>query len=121
MQPMIRHGNSGSEVLTSERCWILELVNAPDDSAVSIARARVEPGLTTQLHCLRGVDERYLIVAGEGIARIGKLEPKRVGAGDLLVIPAGTSQQVTNDGAADLVFYCICSPHFTPDCYESLE
>jgi mannose-6-phosphate isomerase-like protein (cupin superfamily) len=121
MRPLIRRANDGNEFTTPERCWILELLNAPADFALSIARARVEPGVTTQLHRLHGVDERYLIVSGEGVAKIGELAPQRIAMGDVLVIPAGTSQQVTNDGTADLIFYCICSPHFTPACYESLE
>jgi len=40
--------------------------------------------------------------------------------GDVVVIPAGVSQQIVNCGARDLVFYCICSPRFTPECYEAL-
>ena len=79
------------------------------------------PGITTQLHRLRGVDERYVIVSGRGLVRVGTLAPTKVGPGDIVVIPADVSQQITNDGAADLIFYCICTPPFTPGCYESLE
>jgi mannose-6-phosphate isomerase-like protein (cupin superfamily) len=39
----------------------------------------------------------------------------------VVVIPAGVSQQIQNEGQGDLVFYCICTPRFTPDCYEPLE
>jgi len=77
--------------------------------------------VTTQLHRLQGVDERYLNVEGSGGVKSGSLETERVEPGDVVVIPAGTSQQVTNDGTSDLVFYCICSPRFTPDRYEALE
>ena len=45
----------------------------------------------------------------------------RISPGDVVVIPAGIAQQVTNNGRSDLIFYCICTPRFTPDCYESLE
>jgi mannose-6-phosphate isomerase-like protein (cupin superfamily) len=41
--------------------------------------------------------------------------------GDVVVIPAGTQQQITNEGTSDLVFYCVCSPRFTPGSYTSLE
>jgi mannose-6-phosphate isomerase-like protein (cupin superfamily) len=40
--------------------------------------------------------------------------------GDVVVIPAGESQSIANTGAVDLVFYCICTPRFTPECYEAL-
>lgn len=121
MIPTIHQPDLKTEFLTPERCWILEVWNAASDGTVSIARARVTPGVTTQLHRLRGVDERYLIVAGSGLMRTGTLAAAKVSPGDIVVIPAGTSQQITNDGPADLIFYCICTPSFTPGCYESLE
>ena len=62
------HPDAASEFLTPEGCHILESWNDPADGAVSIARARVEPGITTQAHRLRGVIERYLIVDGVGRA-----------------------------------------------------
>lgn len=109
-----------SEVRTVEGCWILENWNTPADPAVSIARARVEPGVTTQLHQLRGVVERYVITAGTGLVRVGGAAPARVGTGDVVFIPADVPQQITNDGTADLIFVCICSPRFTSECYEAV-
>jgi mannose-6-phosphate isomerase-like protein (cupin superfamily) len=35
----------------------------------------------------------------------------------VVVIPAGTSQMITNTGKIDLVFYCVCTPRFTADRY----
>jgi mannose-6-phosphate isomerase-like protein (cupin superfamily) len=107
------------EYLTPEGCHILESWNDASDAAVSIARARVEKGVTTLPHRLRGVVERYLIVEGEGRALVGGVETD-VRPGDIVVIPAGVSQQIANTGARDLIFYCICSPRFTQDCYEAL-
>ena len=121
MRPTIHRPDSTSEFLTPERCWILEAWNHSDDDSVSIARARVTPGVTTQWHRLRGVNERYVIISGSGLVRTGTLVHTEVGPGDIVVIPAGTPQQILNDGGADLIFYCICTPPFTPDCYESLE
>jgi mannose-6-phosphate isomerase-like protein (cupin superfamily) len=46
---------------------------------------------------------------------------ERVSAGDAVIIPAGAPQQVSNIGENDLLFYCICTPRFSPECYESLE
>lgn len=116
--PFIRP-ESSREYLSKERCHILESWNDASDGAASIARARVEPGVATQPHRLHGVVERYLIVEGEGRARVGGVE-SAVRPGDVVVIPAGVSQSIANTGATDLVFYCICTPRFTEACYEAL-
>jgi mannose-6-phosphate isomerase-like protein (cupin superfamily) len=110
----------GREFLTGEGCWITENWNSPADPAVSIARARVEPGLTTQRHRLRGVAEKYVVIAGTGLAVIGDATPVRVQAGAVLTIPPGVPQHITNDGPGDLVFYCVCTPRYTSACYEPL-
>ena len=107
------------EYATPERCHILESWNDASDAAVSIARARVEPGVSTQPHRLRGVVERYVILEGEGVATVGGTE-EPVRPGDVVIIPAGVAQYIANTGAGALVFYCVCTPRFTPDCYEAL-
>lgn len=121
MHPIVRHTDPKTEFLTLERCWIIEAWNDASDGSVSIARARVTPRVMTQRHRLRGVDERYVIVAGRGVMHLGALAPAKVGPGDVVVIPAGESQQIFNNGETDLIFYCICTPPFTSGCYESLE
>jgi len=121
MKAFVRSPRDSDEFLTSERCRILEVWNNQADKAASIARARVTAGITTQLHRLKGVEERYLIVKGTGLVKIGDLGPATVVPGDVAVIPANVAQQITNTGREDLVFYCICTPRFSPDCYESLE
>ncbi len=121
MRPQIIKPEIEREFLADERCWILESWNDESDRVISIARARVEPGVTTQLHRLKGVDERYLITEGTGIVEIGDLPHEDIKTGDVVVIPAGTSQRITNTGSGGLVFYCICTPRFTPQCYETLE
>lgn len=109
------------EFFTSEQCFILEVWNTPEDADVSIARARVEPGVATKLHYLEGIHERYLIVSGKGSVMIGDLPPTEVGAGDIVVIPKNTSQSITNIGDTDLIFYCICSPRFIPESYKQIN
>jgi mannose-6-phosphate isomerase-like protein (cupin superfamily) len=121
MEAVFRHPDIGEEYLTPEGCWILESWNTSVDEAVSIARARVKAGVTTKLHRLGGITERYLIIEGSGVAKIGTLEAHRVGPGDVVVIPAGVPQQISNDGDSDLVFYCICTPRFRKAKYEALE
>ena len=121
MDPTIARPDESREFSTAERCSILEVWNDARDPGASIARARVAPGITTQPHRLRGVVERYLIVGGSGCVRVGDSIAQAVAPGDVVVIPAEVRQQITNTGDSDLVFYCICSPRFTPGCYESLE
>lgn len=48
MQPEIKRSKETDEFETSELCSILEVSNDPDDPAVSIARARVKPGVITE-------------------------------------------------------------------------
>ncbi len=119
MKLKIVKADSLKEHLTPERCFIYEnwgLVSA-GDSSVSIARARVEPGVTTKAHHLEGVQEIYLITKGNGKVQIGSLEPAEVKEGDVVVIPPGVSQRITNVGNTDLLFYCVCTPAFTESCY----
>ena len=72
--PTFARPDPAREYLTPERCHVLESWNDGRDGAASIARARVEPGVATQPHRLRGVVERYLIVEGEGVATVGDIE-----------------------------------------------
>lgn len=108
------------EFYTPERCHITELLNAPAAPDVSLAVARVEPGVTTQLHALTGVVERYIVRKGEGVVEIdGIRHPLRLGESAL--IPAGAAQRITNTGTEDLEFYCLCTPRFFPESYVNLE
>lgn len=109
-----------AEFPTRERCFITELLNREALPSVSVARARVEPGVTTERHAL-DVEEWYVVESGAGIVRIGAAPPRRVGPGDHVRIPPGDSQQVTNPGPADLLFFCVCTPRFTPEAYRPLE
>jgi len=123
MKPRIVKTVSLKEFWTSERCFITEIWSSTSsgDNAVSVARARVEPRVTTKAHHLEGVQEIYLIIKGKGKVHIGGMEPTHVEEGDIVVIPSGTSQRITNTGETDLVFYCICTPAFTQDCYRDEE
>lgn len=112
-------GGAG-EFWTEERCFITELHNCDASPEVSLAVARVEPGVTTQLHALDGGVERYIVRRGEGLLEVdGARQPMK--AGDQFVIPAGASQRITNTGPSDLEFYCLCTPRFFPVSYRNLE
>ena len=105
------------EFYISERCHITEIVNSSDDPSVSIARARVEPGVTTRWHKLTRITERYYILSGEGTVEVGELKPEVVKSGDVVLIPPMCRQRISNTGTEDLIFLAICSPRFTDDCY----
>ena len=100
--------------MTPERCYIAENYSSND---VSIAVARVKPGVTTKAHHLKEIQEIYIITSGEGKVAFSGLKPTTVGTGDVIIIPAGASQKITNTCQTDLVFYCVCTPRFTQDCY----
>jgi len=78
MKEAIKRHNLNSEFYTPERCYIRELSNTPYDPDVSIARARVEPGVTTRWHRLKGITERYYVVTGTGRVEIGNLPPQEL-------------------------------------------
>ena len=121
MEAVIKRQDLELEFWTSERCFIHETWNEEADRVLSVARARVESGTTTQLHALDGIDERYLIVEGFGLVEVATEEPTPVQAGDFVFIPAGVSQRITNTGSSDLIFFCICTPPFIPEAYINLE
>lgn len=120
-QPCIIHNEATPEYYFEERCHITEFWNSPHDQEASIASARVEPGITTRFHRLEGVTERYVILEGKGRVEVGELGPEVVSSGDVVVIPPGTPQRITNIGSSDLVFLAICTPRFTPSAYEGID
>ena len=121
MQEDIKHLNLNTEFYTPEGCYITEVTNSYDDPDLSIARARVEPGVTTRWHRLKGVTERYFIIEGRGVMEVGDLPPQEVAAGDVVLIPARCRQRITNNGSSDLIFLAICTPRFCNEAYEDID
>lgn len=110
------------EFYTNERCHILEMLNNHNKSKpFSIARARVEPGVTTAWHRLSGITEYYFILEGYGRMEIGENESFEVKPQDVIEIPPATPQRITNIGEEDLLFLAICSPPFQDEDYEDLD
>ena len=107
------------ETFTSEQCHIVEMSNGPHDPDASIARARVEPGITTRWHRLVGTTERYVVIEGSACVEVGDLATT-VGPGDVVVIPPMVAQRLTNTGSPDLVFLAICTPRFLATNYREL-
>ena len=108
------------EFWTDERCFIKELCNTDELSGGSLAVARVEAGVTTQLHSLIGLTETYIVIEGRGLMEVNAKQ-FNIEVGDQVVIPPGLSQRVTALGLSELRFYCLCVPRFRPESYISLE
>jgi len=121
MDAAILRCSPGAEFETEERCAILELSNSDSDPALSVARARVRPGVTTRWHRVRDTAERYVILSGSGRVEVGTLAPQDVGAGDVVRIPPSCRQRISNNGSEDLVFLALCTPRFRQAAYEDLD
>jgi mannose-6-phosphate isomerase-like protein (cupin superfamily) len=121
MKACVKAHDEEQEYFFAEGCFITELSNSCDDPDVSIARARLEMGKTTRWHHLRGTAERYVMLEGVGQVEIDDLPPRRVVAGDVVVIPPEVRQRICNAGTGDLIFLAICSPRFTAAAYVDIE
>lgn len=117
----IHQADPPGEYWFAEGCFILEWLNHPAESAVSVARARVLPGSITRWHRLHGITERYVIQSGQGVVQVQGLAPTRVGPGAVVIIAPGAAQRIHNEGTDDLVFLAVCTPRFAADCYESID
>ncbi len=102
----------------AEGCFITELSNTPEDPVVSIAKARVLPGVTTAWHWLSGTVERYVILSGQGLVEVGEQPARQVLEGDVVIIPAKVRQRISNVGAVDLIFLAVCTPRFEMQNYH---
>lgn len=121
MKENIQFKSDKEETYISEKCYITELSNNCNDPDVSIAQARVEPGVTTQWHRLKNITERYCIISGIGLVEVGDLAPQAVFAGDVVTIPAMCRQRISNNGTQQLIFLAICTPRFVSEEYENIE
>ena len=121
MQTAVLRPDPADEYFTPEGCFILEMSNSPADEDLSVARARVPPGVTTRLHRLTGTIERYVILAGSGLVQVGDRAPEPVGPDDVVLIPAGADQRIENVGPDDLVFLALCTPRFAEANYADTE
>jgi mannose-6-phosphate isomerase-like protein (cupin superfamily) len=121
MDAEVRRMILSSEFYTAEGCFINELSNTSADPAASIARARVRPGVTTRWHRLIETVERYVVLSGKGRVEVGNLPVQNVGPDDVVLIPPGCRQRITNSGDEDLVFLAVCTPRFRSVNYEDID
>ena len=109
-----------TEFFFKEGCFIEERHNASNDKDCSVARVRVEGEKTTKLHALEYTTERYIILEGSADVTVGD-ETWFVTTGDVVVIPPGVAQKITNLGKSDLIFLAVCSPRFQEENYVELK
>lgn len=121
MQAQILKTPESDEYYFEEGCFILELSNSAQDPQLSIARARVKTGMSTRLHRLTALVERYVILSGLGSVEVGDLPAQTVSVGNVVIIPPHCAQKITNTGAEDLVFLALCTPRFEKQFYEDIE
>ena len=105
----------------SEGCYITELSNNEVDPDLSIAKARVKPGVTTSWHRLKNTTERYCMLSGVGFVEVGDAVRREVCSGDVALIPPMQRQRITNIGKEDLIFLAICTPRFEKHNYEQIQ
>ena len=121
MKSAVKKFNLESEYYFKEGCFITEVSNSMNDEAVSIVRARLEPGKQTKWHALAETSERYVILDGTGLVEVGDSEAETVSKGDVVIIPPLCKQRILNTGEEDLNFHAVCTPRFKPENYRELE
>ena len=62
-----------------------------------------------------------MIVSGAGRVEVGDLPAPHVTAGDVVLIPPGCRQRITNTGDDDLVFLAVCTPRFRQEAYVAID
>jgi mannose-6-phosphate isomerase-like protein (cupin superfamily) len=106
------------EIYTKEKCYITEIFNNKGLRNFSMALARVEPRITTEVHRLLETDEAYFILSGKGEIEVDGELMGTVEANDLIFIPKNSTQRIKNTIEIDLQFLCICSPRFEARNYQ---
>ena len=120
MLPAVFHTLPTTEFYFPERCHVIEIMNQAGID-FSIARVRVEPGVTTALHSLKGTTEAYYILSGSGNLELEDGTQRTVGSNDVVLFHADARQKISNIGKDDLIFLAICFPRFVPESYIHLE
>lgn len=91
---------------------VVNWVNA-EPAPVRISRYRVAPGRSVSMHVHTGKAEHWVIVAGEGVVRVGE-QSFAVKAGDVVHTPPTVPHGLTTTSAEPLVFLNIVQPTGEP-------
>jgi mannose-6-phosphate isomerase-like protein (cupin superfamily) len=110
----IRTLNAATPFVTADGSTIrslLDLTTAPVRHQ-SLAEAAIAAGSATTRHYHRASEEFYFLLEGSGDMEIDG-ERRRVGAGDAVLIPAGSWHQITADARTPIRMLCCCSPPYS--------
>lgn len=103
--------------LAGDETEIQEVLHPKDgelQASYSLAYARLAPGQSSLPHILKQSSEVYIIHTGKGTAHVAGQDVV-LEVGDVLHIPAGTEQSITNTGATMLGFWCIVDPPWSKE------
>ena len=80
---------------------------------VTVGLNCLEPNQIQKVHAHRGADKFYFVLEGKGQFNVGD-EERDVGAGSLVIAPAGVPHGVTNTGSERLSLLVAISPGAVP-------
>lgn len=75
----------------------------------------MQAGQQTAWHWLTGMYERYVKLRAQGLVEVSAA----VNAKDVVLIPPGTRQRISNTSESDLELMAICSSRFILENYHS--
>lgn len=108
---MIRHYADIEPFQAADGAWIRELAGRSCGvTSHSIAEIRHPAGTSSRAHWHRGLEEVYVITAGEGWLTLDGVR-QTVHAGDIVVIAPGVVHQIS--AQTDLVMTVTCAPAYT--------
>ncbi|WP_052418601.1 cupin domain-containing protein [Methanolacinia paynteri] len=90
---------------------VLEKMNIPEETDISIGYVVIPPGNGTPLHYLLGSDEVIYVISGGGVITIDGQECE-LSSGRAVLIPAGSVQSFMNAGDTNLVYLTIVQPYY---------
>jgi mannose-6-phosphate isomerase-like protein (cupin superfamily) len=107
----IRNREQQEPFITKDGSTIRSLMDRSISPVVqqSLAEARLEAGGITERHYHRLSEEIYHIIRGRGAMEING-EIQEVGAGDSILIPAGSWHRI--QAIESLEFLCCCAPPY---------
>ncbi len=113
----VRRTGECAEIVANDGSHLRELLHPDRDGPgvpYSVAAARVEPGEATDPHRLEGETELYLFIGGSGRMHVeGETAP--VSEGDVVFVPAGSTQWVECTGGDPLRFLLVVNPPWRAD------
>jgi mannose-6-phosphate isomerase-like protein (cupin superfamily) len=111
---IIRRLRELKEIVAIDDTRLHEMLNPLHDDGelllgYSLAHAVVKPHCESLPHRLKTSSEVYYILRGRGVMHIDD-ESAEVKADDVIYVPPGSRQYISNTGTTGLAFLCIVNP-----------